>query len=161
MSTIYYYAKNESLPIFLKYGIRLSKNFDKEYNLNGYLKPYLVGLLNPRDDEKKYSSDDYTCLKLDVLDIHLNVIDGSIPLEENVVKEFKPIDKYFFGSYIKPRVLIDTSIISDKISVYNKFIDIPLLYNNSEEFYYQVQIEKIIDKYPPIDIYKCLKEKFE
>ena len=33
MSIIYYYTKNENLPIFLKYGIRLSKNFDKEINI--------------------------------------------------------------------------------------------------------------------------------
>ena len=33
MSVIYYYTKNDNLPIYLKYGIRLSKNFDKEVNL--------------------------------------------------------------------------------------------------------------------------------
>ena len=66
------------MPIFLKYGIRLSKNFNKELNINGYVKPFLIGLLNPKDDLEKYNSNDYTCLKLDILDDHLRVIDKEL-----------------------------------------------------------------------------------
>ena len=147
MSVIYYYTKNENLPIFLKYGIRLSKNFNKELNINGYVKPFLIGLLNPKDDLEKYNSNDYACLKLDILDDHLRVIDKEL------------INNYIFGSLKNPIVLIDTSVISDKISIYNKTMDIPLLFDNSENFFYELEVRKIIDEMPIKEVYEILKNK--
>ena len=158
MSTIYYYAKKEAIPVYLKYGIRLSKNFDKEFNINGYQKPYLIGLLNPKDDMNKFASMDYFCIKLDVLDSHLLVIDASKTDDNQMMKEVTPIEKYVFGSFLKPRVLIDTSVISDKISLYNPVQDIPLFYDNSKDFFYQVQIEKRLNELPLEEIYQRLKE---
>ncbi len=157
MAVVYYYAKNEALPIFLKYGIRLSKNYDVNLNINGYEKPYLIGLLNPKDDLNKYSSLENTCIKLDVLNNHLLVADFSKELSSNVIKEYQEIDKYLFGTYLKPRVLIDTSIISDKISLYNRELDIPILYNNSEDFFYEVQIQKKLSEMPLKEIYERLQ----
>lgn len=158
MSVIYYYTKNENLPIFLKYGIRLSKNFNAELNINGYVKPFLIGLLNPKDDFEKYNSNEYTCLKLDVLDDHLRVIDKE--LINNYGGEqlaYTQINNYIFGTLKNPIVLIDTSIISDKISVYNKIMDLPLLFDNSEDFFYELNVRKIIDTMPIKDVYEILK----
>ena len=154
MAVVYYYAKNEALPIYLKYGIRLSKNFDINLNISGYEKPYLIGLLNPKDDLDKYTSSEFTCIKLDVLNNHLWVADFSEEVQNHTVTECQEIEKYIFGSFLKPRVLIDTSIISDKISLYNRELDIPLLYDNSEDFYYEVQVQKRLDEL-------SLKEIFE
>lgn len=164
MSIIYYYTKKENLPIFLKYGIRLSKNFDKELNINGYVKPYLIGLLNPKDDMQKYNSNDFTCLKLDILDDHLKVVDKNIINNSGGTQiEYSQINTYIFGTIKNPIVLADTSVISNKICVYNKNIDIPLLYNNSEDFFYELNVRKLIDDLPIKDVYELLKnysEKF-
>ena len=159
MSIIYYYTKNENLPIFLKYGIRLSKNFDKEIYINGYKKPYLIGLFNPKDDINKYDSKNYTCIKLDVLSNHCKVInlDGNEFLDE-MIKHI-PLEEYKFGTFKNPCVLIDTSIMSDKISLYNKIIDIPLLYDNSEDFYYELAVSKILDALSPKEAYELLTKK--
>ncbi len=160
MSVIYYYTKNENLPIFLKYGIRLSKNFNKELNINGYVKPFLIGLLNPKDDLEKYNSNDYTCLKLDILDDHLRVIDKEVINNYNGEQlGYTQINNYIFGSLKNPIVLIDTSVISDKISIYNKTIDIPLLFDNSEDFFYELEVRKIIDEMPIKEVYEILKSK--
>lgn len=156
MSIIYYYTKNENLPIYLKYGIRLSKNYDEEFNINGYKKPFFIGLLNPKDDIAKYTSNDYTCLKLDVLNNHCKVINYSLQLNINEVTPYISLDEYKFGTFKNPCVLIDTSIISDKISIYNKIMDIPLLYDNSEEFYYELQNQKLMDELSPKEIYELL-----
>lgn len=157
MSIIYYYTKNDNLPIFLKYGIRLSKNFNKELNINGYIKPYLIGLLNPKDDISKYNSTEFTCMKLDILDSHCKIIDSSFIENYNSQPlEYIPIEDYIFGTYKNPLVLIDSSIISDKISTYNKIMDIPLLFDNSEDFYYELKIKKIIDELPPKEVYELL-----
>lgn len=156
MSVVYYYAKKEAAPVYLKYGIRLSKNYDKEFNVNGYQKPYLIGLLNPRDEAIKNQSEEYICVKLDVLDNHLLVVDFSKSIEDSIIKEFVPINKYIFGTYLKPRVLIDTSVISDKISIYNPVQDIPLLYDNSEDFFYQVHIEEKLHSLSFKEIYDRL-----
>lgn len=160
MSIIYYYAKNDNLPIFLKYGIRLSKNFDKEINIRGNKKPFLIGFLNPRDDIKKYNSETYTCLKLDLFNNHCKVIDYSSNEIFDEFIDFIPLEEYKFGTYKNPIVLIDTSIISDKISVYNKIMDVPILYDNSEDFFYEVQIRKMIDERPLKDVYTILKNNY-
>ena len=159
MSIIYYYTKNDNLPIYLKYGIRLSKNYDEEFNINGYKKPFLTGFLNPKDDMFKYNSSDYTCLKLDVFNNHCKIIDYSIQLNINGVTNYISLDEYKFGTFKNPMVLIDTSIISDKISLYNKVIDVPLLYDNSEDFYYELQIQKIMDELQPKEIYELLTKR--
>ena len=156
MSIIYYYTKKDNLPIYLKYGIRLSKNYDEEFNISGYKKPYLLGLLNPKDDMSKYNSNDYTCLKLDVLSNHCKVINYSIQLNINEITPYIPLEEYKFGTFKNPCILIDTSIISDKISLYNKIIDVPLLYDNSEDFYYELQNQKILDELSPKEIYELL-----
>lgn len=158
MSIIYYYTKNDNLPIYLKYGIRLSKNFDKELNVSGYKKPFLIGFLNPKDDIKKYDSSFYTCLKLDVLPNHCKVVDFSSNDVFDELINFIPLDEYVFGTFKNPIVLIDTSIISDKISLYNKIMDIPILYDNSEDFFYEVQISKFLNDFPLKDIYNALKD---
>ena len=155
MATIYYYAKNESLPIYLKYGIRLSKNFDKELNINGYIKQYLIGYLNPKDNMQKYNSNEFTCIKLEVLENHVTVIDSSFGLENN--SSYSSIDKYIFGTFRLPLALVDTSIMSDKISLYNKVIDVPLLYDNSEEYFYELNVQKILNEQTSKDIYEKLK----
>lgn len=160
MSSIYYYTKNNNLPIYLKYGIRLSKNFDKEINISGYKKPFLIGLLNPKDDLKKYNSDEYTCLKLDVFDNHCKVIDLSKIGNFDEVADFIPLEEYLFGTYKNPIVLIDTSVISDKISLYNKDRDVPLLFDNSEDFFYELEIKKMIDELPLKEVYDRLKKYF-
>ena len=159
MSIIYYYTKKDNLPIYLKYGIRLSKNFDIEVNISGYKKPFLKGFLNPRDDMKMYDSEEYVCLKLELLNNHCKVIDSSFLNDLNEVHDFIPLENYVFGTYKNPIVLIDTSVISDKISTYNKIIDIPLLYDNSEEFFYELEIQKMISKMSNKDVYKLLKNK--
>ena len=156
MSIIYYYTKNENLPIYLKYGIRLSKNFDKELNINGYTKPYLIGLLNPKDDIKKYNSEDYTCLKLDLINSHCKVI--ALENLDNTQIDSIDLDEYIFGTYKNPLVLIDTSVISDKISTYNKVMDIPILFDNSEDFYYELKVKKLLDEMPIKDAYELLKK---
>ena len=160
MSIIYYYTKNDNLPIFLKYGIRLSKNFSKELNINGYTKPFLIGLLNPKDDISKYNSSEYTCLKLDMIDSHCKIIDYSmLKNSENKQIEYISLEEYIFGTYKNPLVLIDTSIISDKISLYNKTMDIPILFDNSEDFYYDLQISKIIDELPAKKVFELLTKE--
>ena len=67
-----------------------------------------------------------------------------------------PIDKYLFGTYCMPRVLSDTSVLSDKISLYNAAQDIPLLYDNSEDFYYEVHIEEKMNSLSLKEIYERL-----
>ena len=157
MSIIYYYTKNETLPIYLKYGIRLSKNFDKEINISGYKKPFLIGFLNPKDNKTKYNSSDYTCLKLDLFDNHCKVIDLSSNENFNEVIDYTPLEEYKLGTYKNPAVLIDTSVVSDKISLYNKNMDIPLLFDNSEDFFYELEIRKMIDEMPLKEVYELLR----
>lgn len=46
-----------------------------------------------------------------------------------------PLENYIYGMYRKPECLVFTTIIPDQISRFDKRIDIPLLIDNSLEFY--------------------------
>ena len=42
--------------------------------------------------------------------------------------------------------------------LYNKIIDVPLLYDNSEDFFYEVEINKILNEKSLKEIYELLKK---
>ena len=47
----------------------------------------------------------------------------------------------------------------EQYMVVNKTIDIPLLFDNSEEFFYELEVRKIIDEMPIKEVYEILKNK--
>jgi hypothetical protein len=129
----------------MKYGLRLSKNFDREVNLNGYTKQCLTGLLNPKDDLYKYDSEEYDCLKLEMNNSYCKVIDSSFLLEGSYSINYIDLDKYILGTFKNPEILITTSVVPEKISILNKIIDIPVLFDNSRDLFYQCRLTEMLD----------------
>ena len=157
MSIIYRYVRKELANDVLKYGIRLSKQYDKEINLNGYLKPCICGLLNPKDDEKFYS-DDYVGLKIDVSNDYCKIIDTSSENEQSDIIEFS---EFFLWTFEAPKVLITSSILPEKISVLNKDIDVPVLYDNSKDYFYSCRITEMLDEMSAKEAYSVLKNYYD
>jgi hypothetical protein len=156
MSVVYYYAKKSNTLNYLKYGLRLSKNFDKEVNLNGYSKPCFSALLNPKDDISKFDSEEYDCLKLEMNNDYCKVIDTSFLIENAKSVSYIDLDKYIFGTFKNPEVLITTSIVPEKISLLNKVIDIPVLFDNSRDLFYQCRIAEMLDTLSHKEAYTAL-----
>lgn len=157
MAIIYYYVEKDKVSDFLKYGIKLSENFSKEMNIDGYLKQCFFGLLNPKDDEFKYNSDNYECLKLDIPLHNCKVFDNA--LKDGQVKHLSSVDleKYVFGKYKTPEIAITSSILPENISVLNKEIDCPVLFDNSRDLFYRLRIQIMLDELSPKEAYLALK----
>lgn len=157
MAIIYYYVDKNKVPDLLKYGIKLSDNFSKEVNINGYLKQCFFGLLNPKDDEYKYNSENFECLKLDIPISNCRVFDNS--LQDDQMRNLPSIEleNYVFGKYKTPEVAITTSIFPESISILNKEIDCPTLFDNSRDLFYQLRINIMLDELSPKEAYLALK----
>lgn len=157
MAIVYRYVKKELANEVLKYGIRLSKQFDKEYNLNGYLKSCICALLNPKDDDKFYS-DDYIGIKIDVSNNYCKIVDASCESEQ---PDLTDLDDYILGTFKTPEVLITSSILPEKISLLNKDLDFPVLYDNSRDYFYSCRITEMLDEMSYKEAYIVLKNYYD
>ena len=69
--------------------------------------------------------------------------------------------EYRYGTFENPRVAFSSSILPEEISILNKDIDEPVLFDNSKDLYYQIKISKIIDELEPSEVYFALCEYLE
>lgn len=158
MATIYFYVKSSKLNETLRYGIKLSENFSHRLPIKGLEKKCMVGLLNPKDDINKFQSDDFVCLKLNLYPEQcfiINEVALVIPPKEYEIIGLKD---YKYGDIESPRVLFTCSILPEEITLLNKTIDEPLLFDNSKDLYYQIKIAKMMDELEPSEIYFALCE---
>lgn len=158
MATIYFYVKSSKLNETLRYGIKLSQNFSHIIPIKGNEKKCMVGLLNPKDDIDKFNSDEYICLKLNLYAEQcyiVNEVSLVIPPKEYEVVN---INDYIYGDLESPRVLFSCSILPEEITLLNKTIDEPLLFDNSKDLYYQIKVAKMIDELEPSEVYFALCE---
>lgn len=158
MATIYFYVKSSKLNETLRYGIKLSENFSHKLPIKGIEKKCMVGLLNPKDDINKYQSDDFICLKLNLYPEQcyiINEVSLVIPPKDYEIVHLKD---YKYGDFESPRVLFTCSILPEEITLLNKTIDEPLLFDNSKDLYYQIKIAKMMDELEPSEVYFALCE---
>jgi len=151
MVDIYYYIPINDVDNVVDCGLKLSTWFDREVVFNGENKKCITALLNPKDDMKKYNSQHYKCLRFElntnycfVADKYLYQVGLKMPeIMEQYIASIIPIKNYIFGAYRIPECLVTSTIISEHIKVLDKRIDVPILYDNSEELY----INNIIANY--------------
>lgn len=158
MATIYFYVRSSKLHETLRYGIKLSQNFSHIIPIKGIEKKCMVGLLNPKDDIDKYNSEEFICLKLNLYPEQCHIInDVSLIIPPKKYETVSILD-YKYGEFENPRVLFSCSILPEEITLLNKTIDEPLLFDNSRDLYYQIRITKMIDELKPSEIYFALCE---
>ena len=158
MATIYFYVKSSKLNETLRYGIKLSQNFSHIIPIKNIEKKCMVGLLNPKDDIDKFNSDDYVCLKLNLYLEQCYIINDVslvIPPKEYEIINIKD---YKYGELESPRVLFSCSILPEEITILNKTIDEPLLFDNSKDLFYEIKIAQMMDELTPSEIYFALCE---
>lgn len=157
MSIVYYFSKTSETNNFFKYGIKLSQNYDKEININGYLSKCLCAFLNPKDDMIKFESSDYHCLKLDIEDSYAKIIDSFLLDDSSLGPKTIDLNKYIFGTYKNPEVLITTSVLPEKISLLNRDIDVPIMFDNSRDLYYQKKSAQMLEELTSKELYNLLR----
>ena len=157
MAIVYRYVLKEFANDVLINGIDASKDSDADIQVNGSVIPCILALLNPKDDEYKFNSNEYIGIKLDVSDDYCKIVDASEPKENDEIFDY---EKYKLGTFKNPTVLIASSISPESISVLNKDIDIPVLYNNSRDLYYSCRVSDMLDEMSPKEAYVVLKNYF-
>lgn len=143
MADIYCYIKNSNLESCLKYGIKLSVYYHDNVKVNSTSKQYILGYLNPKDNLEKFNSDSYTCIRATLNNDYLFITDISLMDSSYFEEGLIPIEEYKFGTFRNPIVLIFCSILSNQINKTNKIIDVPVLYDSSEEIYLKNSIETL------------------
>jgi hypothetical protein len=132
-------------------GIKLSEWYSRETLIEGSNKKCIAALLNPRDEYEKYISAGYKCLKLEVESKYCYAADRSLyeagqsyPQAMELYKNsVVPIENYTFGNYRFPEVLVTSTILGDNISMSGKMLDTPVLYENSQELYFNNLTEQL------------------
>ncbi len=146
---VYYYIDANKAEIALDCGLKLSENYSKIININDVEKRCISTLLNPKDDMEKYKSSEYRCLKFElptdiciVADKYLYIVGSSSEEAMKLyVESIKPIKDYAFGTFRLPECLVSSTILPEQISILDKRLDAPILYDNSEDLYINNIIE--------------------
>jgi hypothetical protein len=155
MVDLYYYVPIEEVGYVVECGLKLSRWFDREELIEGNYKKCLTALLNPKDDIEKYNSNHLVCVKIEIEPEYCFVGDrylynGGLELPE-VMKIYRssiiPISKYIFGTHRLPECLVTSTVIGGHISILNKRLDSPVLYENSEALY----INNTMEYYKEVD----------
>lgn len=143
MIEVYYYVPSEKIEYAVECGLKLSEWAEREHFINARPQKCLLALLNPKDDIRKFKSKEFTCVKINAENKYCFVAEKylyearqkSEKIMEAYNKSIIPAENYVFGTYRLPEVLIISTIVGGNISIFNKKMDTPLLYANSEELY--------------------------
>ncbi len=107
-------------------------------------KEYIAALLHPADTFAGGGEADHVCLRLDIDRKTAYVIDAG-RMAGRVQDTLTPADKYVFGSFRRPLLIITAPVRAEDIKRYEGNIDAPLLYENSEKIYIDRQFALIDD----------------
>lgn len=149
MAEIYFYVESNAAENSVECGLKLSEYGSKDVVINGQTKKCITALLNPKDDMEKYKSADYKCLKFELPSKFCFIGDAylyragldSPELMKIYADTIVPINDYIFGSFRLPECLVSTTLLPGQISILDKRLDSPVLFDNSEEFYINNIIE--------------------
>lgn len=152
MADLYFFVSKGKIEDVVDCGLKLSEWYDRELILPGMSesKKVLKALLNPRDDTKKLKDTNYKCVRLQVELEYCRVSDASLyrmsqenpGIKELYYSSIVPLKDYCFGTFRDPEVLVMTSVLPEFIKVTGLTLDIPLLYENSENLYLVNLMEK-------------------
>lgn len=148
---VYFYLPSDKAGEIVECGLKLSDWYSREVRIDGDVKKCLSALLNPKDDIEKYKSSEYKCVKLELspnycfaADKYLYLAGQNSPeIMEMYEKSVIPVKEYIFGSYRLPECLVTSTVIAGHISVLDKRLDSPVLFDNSEDLY----INNILEAY--------------
>lgn len=170
MVEVYYYVPQDKVENSIECGLKLSEWYEKEVHIGHENKKCFCALLNPKDDMEKYKSSTFKCVKLELYPRYCHVADKYLydmglkhPEIMDLYKEsIMPIENYTFGLYRLPECLVTTTVIPEQISLLDRRLDSPILFNSSEELYINNVIEDFKQEYDDLNdrlLYCFLKDR--
>ena len=157
MQDLYIYINKNDVDTCLKYGIKLSEYSNKILKLQNMEKRGILAFLSPKDSDL-YIDENYECIRVNIKDLN-TIIYNKLCENTPLIDEFYcDISEYSIGDYELPEAIICSSILQENLSIYNKILDKPLLVQNSREFYYEKNINDILDsdKFSKYELYQML-----
>lgn len=143
---IYYFTKKEIHNDILSYGIKPYELSNTVIQIKDKEKKAITCYLNPKDSIY-YNDPNYKIVKI-LINKNLDILVANDSLDEELlINSLTPIHKYVKGSFEYPVALIFSTIPPKYISEYNKIIDYPIDYNNSNELYYNNTLISLLDHY--------------
>lgn len=145
MINLFIYVENTKLENIMKYGMKLSEFSNKVLKIkDGTTKNGIIAYLAPKDSEFYYDNQ-YTCIRVLTKDITYYIY-NKLCENTNFFEDFMIApENYTLGDFEEPMALICSCILPENIFIYNKNRDIPILIENSKEFYYEKCINHMID----------------
>lgn len=158
MKNLYIYIEKTKLDDVIKYGIKLSEFSNKVLNISeNQTKAGIIAYLTPKDSELYYDSD-YTCIRVSTKDINYFIYNKICENTDFTSEFICTPDEYNLGDYEEPIALIYSTILPENISTYNKLMDIPIIIENSKEYYYEKAVNDMLEyeKFTKYELYQML-----
>ncbi len=157
MKTLYLYVPENMIDEYVKYGIKLSEHANKVLSIKKSDKKGLTAYLSPKDSSK-YNDSKYICLKINIDNLKIYIYDKTAYEKTGDTSFICDISDYTLGKFEEPLALICSTILPENISIYNTIIDIPLIVENSKEFYYKKSIFDMLDNdyFTSFEVYQLL-----
>lgn len=137
MTAYFYIDKNDAEEV-TECGLKLSIYGDEVLAEREHPIRAIRALLSPKDDISKYGDNNLACLKLDIPNGKLLVAE-EIYLDTGNREWFNEsvvhAENYIFGTYRKPCYLLTFTVSDEYIGILDKSMDVPVLYDDSEELY--------------------------
>ena len=145
MENLYIYIETDKLSDVIKYGMKLSEFSNKILNISETnTKSGITAFLSPKDSELYYNKN-YTCIRFLVNDVNCYIYNKTCENTAYFEEFITEFENYKIGDYDTPIALICSTILPEYLYPYNKIIDIPLLVQNSNEYYYEKFVSNILD----------------
>ncbi len=157
MKYLYIYVKNIDIENVIKYGIKLSEFANKVINLQNTHKYGITAYLAPKDSPH-YFDNEYSCIKILLNNlnclIYNQICENTIFFEDYICD----ISQYEIGTFEDPIAFIQSTILPENIQIYNKIQDIPLLIQDSKQYYYEKSISEMLDNsnFSKYELYQLL-----
>ncbi|CCY71857.1 putative uncharacterized protein [Clostridium sp. CAG:921] len=157
MKNLYMYIKNENIEDILKYGIKLSEYSNKVLDYSGTKKSGIISYLAPKDSIL-YSDNKYSCVRINGDNVNAIIYNEICENLSNFNEFICDFNSYKLGDYEEPLALITSTILPENIYLYNKDMDVPLIIENSKNFFYENSINELLNtnKFSNYELYQIL-----
>lgn len=158
MENLFIYVENEKAEDCLKYGIKLSEYANKIIEFNNIEKKGITAYLTPKDSEL-YDNNMFTCLRISTNGLNAIIYNRVFEdYKELLNNNYCNFSDYKLADYEDPIGMIYSTILPENIFLYNKVLDLPLIVENSKEYFYDKCVSDLIenDRFTKFELYQTL-----
>lgn len=158
MENLFIYVENEKAEDCLKYGMKLSEYANKIIAFNNIEKKGILAYLTPKDSYL-YDNDMFTCLRICTKDLRITIYNKIFEDNEELLSKYScDCNDYKLADYEDPVGIIYSTILPENIFLYNRLIDLPIIIENSKEYFYDKCVNDLIenDKFTKYELYQTL-----